>query len=60
MKACGGAVFPVVVNMIAGPRADKYVNLEGALTSSRVLDASRLLGETEGLRTARDCEEGID
>jgi len=30
MKACGGAVFPVVVNMVAGPRANRYVDVEGA------------------------------
>jgi hypothetical protein len=30
MKAWGGAVFPVVVNMVAGPRADWYATVEGA------------------------------
>ena len=43
MKACGGAVFPVVVNMAAGVRDGMYAKGVEARKSWRAADASQTL-----------------
>jgi hypothetical protein len=43
MNACGGAVFPVVVNMAAGVRDGMYAKGAEAQKSRRAADASQTL-----------------
>lgn len=43
MNACGGAVFPVVVNMAAGVRDGMYAKGVEAQKSWRAADASQTL-----------------
>lgn len=43
MNACGGAVFPVVVNMAAGVRDGMYAKGAEAQKSWRAADASQTL-----------------